>query len=270
MRAPSSRRLLPDRREAPHAARQARSARGQRGVRSRLLPASAADSAPLRERSSWPGCPTGWAWRGGGPSPLPPRHHPIHPIVGRSIAMPETSAIVQDADESAESGERPGGPPPPHMIGVDQLAAHPGNVRADLELTAEFCASVAETGVRIPLLVTHGEGGGGYRVIEGHRRLAAALKTGLSEVPCVLDPSRAGDEAGQFLDMVVANSGGQRRNFTPVEEAAALFAAHEAGASRTRIRRVDRPQGRGDQDRAGRRAGCQRGRGSRWRRWPAS
>jgi len=37
--------------------------------------------------------------------------------------------------------------------------------------------------------------------------------------------------------MVVANSDGHRRNFAPVEEAAALFAAHEAGASRTRIRK---------------------------------
>ena len=120
------------------------------------------------------------------------------------------------------------------MIGVDQLTAHPGNVREDLDLTPQFLASVAETGVRIPLLVTsHDEGG--FLVIEGHRRLAAAVQAGQAEVPCVLDPGRAGDQAGQFLDMVVANSDGHRRNFAPVEEAAALFAAHEAGASRTRI-----------------------------------
>ena len=152
--------------------------------------------------------------------------------------MPETSATVQDTDDSAEPGERPGSPPPPHMISVDQLAAHPGNVRTELDLSAEFCASVAETGVRIPLLVTHADGDGGYRVIEGHRRLAAALKTGLPEVPCFVGPSRADDQAGQYLDMVVANSGRQRRNFTPAEEVAALFAAHEAGATRTRIRRA--------------------------------
>ena len=30
------------------------------------------------------------------------------------------------------------------MIPVNQLAAHPGNVRADLDLSTEFCASVAE------------------------------------------------------------------------------------------------------------------------------
>jgi ParB family transcriptional regulator, chromosome partitioning protein len=38
--------------------------------------------------------------------------------------------------------------------------------------------------------------------------------------------------------MAVANSSQYRKNFTAVEEAAALFAAHEAGASRTRIRKA--------------------------------
>jgi ParB family chromosome partitioning protein len=150
--------------------------------------------------------------------------------------MPEMSASGESAAESAEPDGSPPGPQPPCMIGVDQLAAHPGNVREDLDLTPQFLASVAETGVRIPLLVTSHETGG-FLVIEGHRRLAAAVRAGLAEVPCVLDPGRAGDRAGQFLDMVVANSDGHRRNFAPVEEAAALFAAHEAGASRTRIRK---------------------------------
>jgi ParB family transcriptional regulator, chromosome partitioning protein len=129
-----------------------------------------------------------------------------------------------------------GGPLPASLIDVGLLVAHPGNVRDDLDLSREFLASIAEAGVRIPLLVT--PDGNGYRVIEGHRRLAAAVKAGLAEVPCVLDPARAGDEAGQYLDMVVANSDGYRRNFTPVQEALALFAAHEAGASRTRIRKA--------------------------------
>jgi ParB/Sulfiredoxin domain len=123
------------------------------------------------------------------------------------------------------------------MIAVDKLTAHPGNVRADLDLTAEFCASVAENGVRVPLLITTGADGS-LRVIEGHRRLAAAAKAGLVTVPYDLDGERADDEAGQFLDMVTANSGAYRKNFTPLEEATALFAAHEAGATRTRIRKA--------------------------------
>src|SRR5712692_3282327 len=150
--------------------------------------------------------------------------------------MPETSASGDAAAEAAEPDRLPWGPQPAYMVAVDQLTAHPGNVREDLDLTPQFLASVAETGVRIPLLVTPHDDGG-FLVIEGHRRLAAAVQAGLAEVPCVLDPGRAGDAAGQFLDMVVANSDGHRRNFAPVEEAAALFAAHEAGASRTRIRK---------------------------------
>ena len=82
------------------------------------------------------------------------------------------------------------------MVAVPELVAHPGNVREDLALTPEFCASIASAGVRVPLLITLAAGGA-YRVIEGHRRLAAAVKTGLHEIPCDLDPSRAGDEAGR-------------------------------------------------------------------------
>jgi len=123
------------------------------------------------------------------------------------------------------------------MIAVGKLTSHPGNVREDLDLTAQFCASIAENGVRVPLLITP-DGDGGFRVIEGHRRLAAAVKAGVAEVPFDLDTGRAADEAGQFLDMVTANSAAYRKNFTALEEATALFAAHEAGATRTRIRKA--------------------------------
>jgi ParB family chromosome partitioning protein len=150
--------------------------------------------------------------------------------------MPETPVSGDIAVERAEPDGSPAVPLSPSMVSVDQLVSHPGNVREDLDLTAEFLASVAEVGVRIPLLITP-RANGGYLVIEGHRRLAAALKAGQAEVPCVLDAGRAGDQAGQFLDMLVANSSGHRKNFTPVEEAAALFAAHEAGATRTRLRK---------------------------------
>jgi ParB family chromosome partitioning protein len=139
-------------------------------------------------------------------------------------------------DASFAGEPEPWAAPPPWIVPVEQLTAHPGNVREDLDLTPEFCASVAEAGVRIPLLVTPADNG--YRVIEGHRRLAAAVKAGLPGVPCTLDPARAGDEAGQYLDMALANSDGYRRNFTPQEEASALFAASEAGATRTRIRKA--------------------------------
>ncbi len=124
------------------------------------------------------------------------------------------------------------------LISVADLTAHHGNVREDLNLTDEFVASITAEGVRIPLLITMDPDDGGWRVIEGHRRLAAAIKAGLTEVPCDIDPSRAGDEAGQYLDMVLANCDAYRANYGQLEEAAALFAAHEAGASRTRLRKA--------------------------------
>ena len=160
--------------------------------------------------------------------------------------MSDLSDLTPDnpAGISADTHQPDDGPPPELadvparlMIAISDLVAHPGNVREDLELTAEFCASIASAGVRIPLLVTPAEGGG-YRVIEGHRRLAAAVKAGLEAVPCDVDPGQAADEAGQYVDMLLANSEAYRKNFAPVEEAAALFAAHEAGASRTQLRKA--------------------------------
>jgi ParB family chromosome partitioning protein len=148
---------------------------------------------------------------------------------------PDTTAETGSAeytDPSAQPRAEYG-----RLIPVSELTAHPGNVRQDLDLTPEFCASIASEGVRVPLLVTFASDGT-YRVIEGHRRLAAAVKTGLEAIPCDLDPDRATDEAGQYLDMALANGGAYRKNFTVTEEAAALFAAHQAGASKTRLRKA--------------------------------
>ena len=120
------------------------------------------------------------------------------------------------------------------MIAVSALAAHPGNVRADLDLNEEFVASVAVNGVLTALRIT--PDGDGFRVIDGGRRLAAALKTGTKEVPYDLVPERAGDEAGQYLDMINMNR--HRNPLTVLEEADALFAAHQAGARKTRLRKA--------------------------------
>ena len=126
------------------------------------------------------------------------------------------------------------------MMPVDWLTAHPHNIRAALDLDPEFCASIAENGVLVPLRITIEPGtdgeAGRYRVIDGHRRLAAAVKTGLTEVPYDLAADRQGDEAGQFLDMFTAHR--HRKGYTKLEEADALFAASEAGANRTRIRKA--------------------------------
>src|ERR1017187_8106622 len=162
---------------------------------------------------------------------------PEHPAGDQPA--PAASISLAPASDQEPDGALPGSGSTASrlMIAVALLTAHPGNVREDLDLGEEFCASVAEAGVRMPLQVTYDDTGG-FRVIEGHRRWAAAVKAGLAEVPCDVDPGGAGDEAGQYLDMLIANGDAYRKNFTPVEEAAALFAAHEAGATRTRLRKA--------------------------------
>ena len=100
--------------------------------------------------------------------------------------------------------------------------------------TPEFVESIAVNGVLVALRIT--PDGDGYRVIDGGRRLAGALKAGVAEVPCDLVSDRAGDEPGQYLDMINMNR--HRNPLTPLEEADALFAAREAGATKTRLRKA--------------------------------
>jgi ParB family transcriptional regulator, chromosome partitioning protein len=161
------------------------------------------------------------------------------------------TAVIQDATAGEiQAGEAVEGavlageaettsPPEPAgcgrpVIAVALLDAHPSNVRRDLALDEEFIASVRELGILTPLRVT--PDGGGYRVIEGHRRLAAAIEAGLAEVPCDIAADRADDEPGQFLDMYATNH--HRKDLTTLEEADALFSASAAGASKTRIRKA--------------------------------
>ena len=120
------------------------------------------------------------------------------------------------------------------LVPVTELTAHPGNVRGDLNLTPGYVASLAD-GLLVPLRVTLRDDGG-YWVIDGARRLAGAVRAGLREVPCDVVPDRAGDLAGQYLDMVTTSE--QRTPLRPAEIAAALFAAHEAGAPKTRLRKA--------------------------------
>jgi ParB family transcriptional regulator, chromosome partitioning protein len=158
---------------------------------------------------------------------------PSAPVTSEPDGTPEVPTVSTSTEPTADSTR----PQSRRMVPVSDLAAHPGNVRTDLNLTPEFLASIASEGVRIPLLITEAQDGG-WRVIEGHRRLAAAIQAGLAEVPCDIDSARAGDEAGQYLDMLLANADSYRANYRAGEEAAALFAAAEAGATRTRLRKA--------------------------------
>lgn len=133
-----------------------------------------------------------------------------------------------------------GGPYEFRLVRVADLEANPRNVRRDLNLDAEFLASVAANGVRQPLHVRHpadpahpgdsGDCGGALVVTAGHRRLAAAIAAGLETVPCLIESSAERPAWGDFLDMYTENH--HRRGLTGQEEADALFAAHTEGATK--------------------------------------
>lgn len=148
---------------------------------------------------------------------------------------PDTADSAAPSVNNAE-GDGPAGTLPPRpVLPVTELTEHPGNVREDLHLDDAFLASIAENGVLVPLRVTTAPDGAIY-VIDGHRRLAAAAKAGLADVPIDYAVDRADDTAAQYLDMF--NTNRHSLHLTPLEEAGALFAASASGASRTRIRKA--------------------------------
>ncbi|MGW3091709.1 ParB N-terminal domain-containing protein [Streptomyces sp. NPDC001108] len=114
------------------------------------------------------------------------------------------------------------------VIRTSLLAAHPGNVRQDLKVGKALLLSVRADGIRTALIVTQHDGA--WRVVDGHRRLAAAIAEKLTHVPYTVDQR---DEAGQMLDMVTTAR--HREGLTETEEAAALFAAAELGATPKRL-----------------------------------
>src|SRR6266702_1189907 len=93
-------------------------------------------------------------------SPDRPGSEPPHQAAGE----PRNAAPPDGREDGALGLTRP-------AIAVSLLTAHPGNVRRDLDLSPGFVASITENGVLVPLRITVGADGG-YRVIDGHRRLA--------------------------------------------------------------------------------------------------
>ena len=102
---------------------------------------------------------------------------------------------------------------------VDDLHANPHNPRKQVGDVDELASSIRSQGIKQPLLVTPtGErdidGHAQYRVVIGHRRLAAARQAGLATVPAIVEEMDARRE--QEI-MLVENT--QRSDLTPVEEA---------------------------------------------------
>lgn len=99
------------------------------------------------------------------------------------------------------------------FIPVALIQAHPDNPRKDLGDLTELAESIRAKGILQNLTVVE-TGEDSYRVIIGHRRLAASKMAGVTEVPCVVADM---DEQEQFETMMVENV--QRSDLTVYEQA---------------------------------------------------
>nr|WP_092074975.1 ParB/RepB/Spo0J family partition protein [Dendrosporobacter quercicolus]NSL49604.1 ParB/RepB/Spo0J family partition protein [Dendrosporobacter quercicolus DSM 1736]SDN24586.1 chromosome partitioning protein, ParB family [Dendrosporobacter quercicolus] len=106
-------------------------------------------------------------------------------------------------------------------IEIKRISPHPDNPRKDLGDLTELANSIKANGILqnltvVPYLgeVTGQPIEGVYRVVIGHRRLAAAKLAGLTEVPCVITDM---DYKKQLSTMLLENM--QRNDLTILEQA---------------------------------------------------
>ena len=99
---------------------------------------------------------------------------------------------------------------------LDSIEPNPRQPRESFDEDAleELAASIKELGVLQPLLVR--EKAGGYELIAGERRLRAARRAGLSDVPVMVVEA---DDRGSLERALVENI--HRSDLNPIEEAAA-------------------------------------------------
>lgn len=110
-------------------------------------------------------------------------------------------------------------------ISVDQLHPHPDNPRKNLGDLTELSESIKAKGVLQNLTVVPAEEGG-YRIIIGHRRHAAAQLAGITELPCVVTDMTPQE---QFETMMVENV--QRSDLTVYEQAEGFQMMLDMGGS---------------------------------------
>lgn len=114
------------------------------------------------------------------------------------------------------------------LINTSLIDPHPDNPRKNIGDVTDLAASIKTNGLLTPLsVVPNGER---YRVIAGHRRLAACKQAGIGAVPCFvlnLGPLQ------QLEAMVTENC--QREQLTVLEEADAIQGMLDLGATTANV-----------------------------------
>ena len=120
------------------------------------------------------------------------------------------------------------------LISVSDIVPHPENPRKDVGDVTELADSIKANGIMQNLtVVPHEEDGRHcYRVIIGHRRLAAAKAAGLEKVPCVVSDM---DYQTQIATMLSENM--QRVDLTLPEQVFGIQMMFDLGASEDEIQK---------------------------------
>lgn len=114
------------------------------------------------------------------------------------------------------------------LINPSLIDPHPDNPRKNIGDVTDLAASIKTNGLLTPLSVV--PNGSRYRVIAGHRRLAACKQAGTGAVPCfVLDL----DPLQQLEAMITENC--QREQLTALEEADAIQGMLDLGATTANV-----------------------------------
>lgn len=108
-------------------------------------------------------------------------------------------------------------------IEVTKLLQHPDNPRKNIGDVTELAESIKARGILQNLTVVPAENGL-YTVVIGHRRLAAAKKAGLTEVPCAVVDM---DYKTQLSTMLLENM--QRSDLTVYEQAQGMQMMFDLG-----------------------------------------
>lgn len=113
-------------------------------------------------------------------------------------------------------------------IPIDKLEPHPGNPRKSLGDLTELANSIRQSGLMQNLTVVPAPGKPGeYRVVIGHRRLAAAKMAGLTELPCSIEPNMS--ETMQIATMLAENM--QRNALTVADQVGGVQMMMDLGES---------------------------------------
>ncbi|MBW3563907.1 MAG: ParB/RepB/Spo0J family partition protein [Acidobacteria bacterium] len=139
---------------------------------------------------------------------------------GRKALGRGLSNLIPSAGSSAGSA-RIGSPT---TVRIDQVETNPLQPRTQFDESSleELTASIAEHGVIQPVVVTK-VGAGRYRLIAGERRLRAAARAGLKEVPVVERPDKG--EAENLAVALIENV--QREGLNAIDEARAYERLHD-------------------------------------------